>query len=102
VDVNAATSIAEMFYTAGTENTIIDFNPGEKDLSLGTAYLINNNHRFGLLSTIMNTNETNSVIYLIMTYEYLEGDLPPNWKAVKPVVFKGWLDQTEFFRPNML
>lgn len=80
---------AERYFTSGNERTVFDFCPGCTDLSKpGTGYYLTPEDKFSYLVDLMNMNMENKQVYMTMTYDYIDGQLPAGWNAVKTV----WLD----------
>jgi hypothetical protein len=79
---------AERYFTSGNERTPFDFNPEGKDISRGSGYHITDSDKFHYLVDLMNMNMEDKVVYMTMTYDYIDGPLPANWTETKSV----WLD----------
>jgi len=77
-------STAERYYSSGNERTAFDF----MGRNGGTGYYLTPQDKFYYLIDLMNMNEDNRQVFMTMTYDYLEGELPPNWNSTKTV----WLD----------
>jgi hypothetical protein len=77
-------SNTERIFASGNERTLIDYNPGPT----GSGYHLNANDKFAYLVDLMNMNMDERVVYVTMTYDYVEGPLPQGWSDVKMV----WLD----------
>lgn len=87
--VRTSVSKAERFFTAGNERTPFNYNnPESSNSSSGTGYYLRKEDKFQYLVELMNMNMEDVVVYLTMTYDFLEGPLPIGWKEVKPM----WLD----------
>lgn len=87
--VRTSVSKAERFFTAGNERTPFNYNnPASSDLSSGTGYHLRKEDKFQYLVELMNMNMDDVVVYITMTYDFLDGLLPNGWKEIKPV----WLD----------
>jgi hypothetical protein len=81
-------STAERYFASGNERSVFDFNPGATDLSTGSGYYITPEDRFKHIVSLMNMNSNSRSVYLTMHYEYIDGELPPNWNQTKTI----WLD----------
>jgi hypothetical protein len=79
---------SERYFSSGNERSMMDFNPGGKDLSYGTGYYLTAADSFYYLVDLMNMNMDDRDVYVTMTYDYLPGEIPPNWEQIKTV----WLD----------
>jgi hypothetical protein len=86
-----STKEAERYFTSGNERSPFDFNPGGVDLRAGSGYHLQPNDTFGYLVELMNMNMEDKVVYITMTYDYLEGPLPAGWSQIKAV----WLDANQ-------
>jgi hypothetical protein len=84
---------SERYFSSGNERSVLDFNPGGKDLSYGTGYHLTSADEFYYLVDLMNMNMDDRDVYVTMTYEYLPGDLPPKWEQTKTI----WLDASSCF-----
>jgi hypothetical protein len=81
-------STAERYFTSGNERSVFDFNAGGKDMSKGSGYLLTPQDKFYYLVDLMNMNPDDREVYMTMTYDYLDGELPKGWEQAKTV----WLD----------
>jgi hypothetical protein len=81
-------STAERYFTSGNERSVFDFNVGGKDLSKGSGYYLTPQDKFYYLIDLMNMNGEDKEVYMTMTYDYLDGELPAGWEQTKTV----WLD----------
>jgi hypothetical protein len=88
VAVRASVARAERYYFCGNERTPFDYNPGGKDLSKGSGYALTSADRYHFLVDLMNMNMEDKLVYLTMTYDFLDGTLPPGWNNTKAF----WLD----------
>jgi hypothetical protein len=86
--INLSPARAERNYFCGNERTAFNHNPNGTDLSRGTGYQITWDDRFHYLVDIMNMHMEDKLVYLTMTYDILEGQLPPGWNNTKAF----WLD----------
>jgi hypothetical protein len=78
---------SERFFTSGNERRPYYYNRGT-DLSFGTGYHISDADKFSVIVEFMNMNMEDKTVYLTVTYDILEGPLPPGWNESKLV----WLD----------
>jgi hypothetical protein len=85
--VRQVPSTAERFFSSGNERSIFNYNPNAKDLTSGTGYYLTPQDKFLFLIDLMNMNMESRTVYMTMTYDYLEGELPPNWNQTKTVRF---------------
>jgi len=76
---------AERYFSTGNERTAFDFNPGGVDLSSGSGYHITAEDHFKHIVDLMNMNMEKRTVYVSMSYDYLEGELPPNWNQTKTI-----------------
>jgi hypothetical protein len=83
VDVLLSVTKAERTYFCGNERTAFDYNPNGKNLSQGTGYQISSADKFHYLVDIMNMHMEDKLVYLTMTYDILENQLPPGWNDTK-------------------
>jgi len=88
VDVLLSVTKAERSYFCGNERTPFDHNPKGRDLSQGTGFQITSADKFHYLVDLMNMHMEDKLVYLTMTYDILEGQLPPGWNDTKAF----WLD----------
>jgi hypothetical protein len=87
---------AERFFSSGNERSQARFNPPwVKDQVLG--YYLNPTDKFSFIVDLMNQNMDDRVVYMTMTYDYVEGR-PAGLDNVKAV----WLDaaQCGFVNPG--
>jgi hypothetical protein len=82
------TTTSERFFASGNERSVFDYNARGKDMSRGTGFHIGPQDRFLYVLDLMNMNMDDRKVYITMTYDYLEGELPPGWMNTKTV----WLD----------
>jgi hypothetical protein len=89
IPVGQTPSTAERYFSSGNERSVFDFCPGCTDISQpGTGYYLTPNDSYEYLVDLMNMNMDNRQVYMTMTYDYLDGQLPPGWNQTKTV----WLD----------
>lgn len=84
-NVNVSPGGSERYFSSGNERTKITLD------IFGTAtkagYHIKSSDRYQFIVDLMNMNEPNKVVYMTMTYDIIDGPLPPGWKNVKTVWF---------------
>jgi hypothetical protein len=88
VAVQASVTRAERNYFCGNERTPFNYNPDGKDLSKGSGYQLTPDDRFHFLVDLMNMNMEDKLVYMTMTYDFLDGPLLPGWNNTKAF----WLD----------
>jgi len=76
---------SERIFSSGNERTPVFFNPPWMN-STNVGYPVFPNDRFGLITDLMNMNPGAKSVYLVMYYDFLEGN-PGNFQQIKPVWF---------------
>lgn len=86
VAVGTDAKVSERFLSSGNERMplVLSVDPANKP----AGYHIRQSDHFRFLVDLMNMNMQDVVVYLTMTYDYVDGPLPSGWKDIKPV----WLD----------
>jgi hypothetical protein len=80
-------SQSERLFASGNERTPLDISKltinGKK-----AGYFIGKEDHFRFIVDMMNMNMDDRVVYLTMTYDFIDGKLPTGYQNIKPV----WLD----------
>jgi hypothetical protein len=85
--VMATPNNAERFFSSGNEKTPTFFNPPwANQTNLG--YRFNKGERTAMIVDLMNMNNEPKVVYMTITYDYINGEHSKHFEPVKPV----WLD----------
>lgn len=84
--VGTTSSLSERNFASGNERTPAEIS---KWASQGkkAGYQINKEDKFRVIVDLMNMNMEDRVVYLTMTYDYVEGKLPADYMDIKPIWF---------------
>ncbi|TID21006.1 Diphthamide biosynthesis protein 2 [Venturia nashicola] len=82
--VGATGATSERMMASGNERAFLDYSANPE----GSGYHFKSTDKLAYLVDLMNMNMEANVVYVTMTYDYLEGPLPPGWLDVKTI----WLD----------
>ena len=86
-DVNSSPTASERYFSSGNERTKVHLDI----LGAGATkwgYHIKPTDKYGFIVDLMNMNMEDKLVYMTMTYDYIDGPLPANWTQTKSV----WLD----------
>jgi hypothetical protein len=85
-DVNSSPQNSERYFSSGNERTQIHLDilaPG----ATKWGYHLKSSDKYGFIVDLMNMNMEDKVVFLTMTYDFLDGPLPAGWDDVKVVWF---------------
>ncbi|KAF2405054.1 hypothetical protein EJ06DRAFT_552503 [Trichodelitschia bisporula] len=85
VDVGTSPSNGERYFSSGNERTRIMID--KRGAATDFGYHLRTNDKFAFIVDLMNMNMEDKTVYLTMTYDIIEGPLPPNWRELKTVWF---------------
>lgn len=71
--LGTSAATAERFFATGNERTPFNYNPGGTDMSSGTGFHITKEDKLMYLVELMNMNMEDKVVYVTMTYDFIEG-----------------------------
>ncbi|QDS72079.1 hypothetical protein FKW77_003155 [Venturia effusa] len=88
-DVGQTPGSSERYFSSGNERTFFGMDHAGADTKFG--YHIKTTDKMAFIVDLMNMNMDDKVVYMTMTYDFVDGPLPSGWREVKNV----WFDVNE-------
>jgi hypothetical protein len=83
--IGSSPTKSERYFSSGNERTLLPLDIFGKATDAG--YHLRSSDKFAFIVDLMNMNMEDVVVYMTMSYDYVDGPLPAGWRDIKTVWF---------------